>query len=170
MAILKPEYPLRPLRKPQRNGKPLSLKQIHTLDGRKLDVFVCICVMSGFFTQSSDTPPIYTLYPGGDSNGENFAERGWGVTQAKAEAGGKRQHDWDGIPRYSSDIAAAFTVNRPDWCWSMREHRRQVWYYVVLESGRQFTGTVHCSGRPTLADHAKARCYAALALALFCGE
>jgi hypothetical protein len=133
---------LPPLRKPRHNdGRLMSEDEIWGLDGRELDLHAHHCIVDG--------DPV------------------WLLPQNRSR-----------VPHYSSDIAAAFTVDRPEWRWEMEDYNRghfDVTVYMRHDSapGKPFsTGCYEqtLDRKPTPADHAKARCIAALLLAAKIGE
>ena len=83
-----------------------------------------------------------------------------------------------GCPAYDSNLRAAWEIDRPDWLWSFREYAfvkdesfAGVEYSVELSSSGFGIIYFHATdGKPTPADHATARCIAALLLATEIGE
>jgi hypothetical protein len=138
-----------PLRKPRNaDGRPMTEDEIRALDGRELDVHVNCCIVDG--------DPV------------------WLLPQNRSR-----------VPHYSTDIAAAFDVDRPEWRWktwttTLRLKRTLFWFTnaKVWQSEESEDNddadaeqhTVKGEHKPTPADHAKARCIAALLLAAKIGE
>lgn len=134
---------LPPLRKPRHaDGRPMSEDKIRGLDGRELDLHVNCCIVDG--------DPV------------------WLLPQNRSR-----------VLHYSTDIAAAFTVNRTGWRWYMNEDgpgdQNDDWtLYVAVRQPEYSDYSVvekkTTPNQPTPADHAKARCIAALLLAAKIGE
>lgn len=161
-----------PLRKPRHaDGRLMSEDEIRGLDGRDLDRFVAVCAggyVEGGFDMERDP-------------GDNFEANLYGIPLNPI------------CPHYSTDIAAAFDVDRPDWVILCGDSDR-----MLIESGRggvdrdatdyrygeqgvrcrihAFNGSgrvevvLRLLRRSTPADHAKCRCIAALLLAAKIGE
>lgn len=85
-------------------------------------------------------------------------------------------HSWDAsaIPRWESDIAAAFAVDRPDWRWEMEDYDHNHFDVAVYAIGPDGSlGAFYdqrLDRKPTPQDYAHARCVAALLLAAKIGE
>jgi hypothetical protein len=120
----------------------MSEDEIRGLEGRELDLMVHVCIV--------DSDPV------------------WLLPQNRSR-----------VPKYSSDIAAAFReVDRPEWSVELfvdRLGRTGEWFISLRFAGSPcecvegvyYRKTVT---HPTPADHAKARCIAALLLAAKIGE
>jgi len=74
---------------------------------------------------------------------------------------------------YSTDIWAAFTVDRPEWRWEMEDYDRENLDLMVIAKSVNTQGAIyeqHLGRKATPADYARARCVAALLLAAKIGE
>lgn len=186
-----------PLRKPRHaDGRLMSEDEIRGLDdGDVLRQLVGVCVMGwrwrvnrgfaglqppprkdfGFGWNPTNCVPDYspiTELPAGVTVFDDWDEQGHFVD----ENGVKE----DGCPCWSTDIAAAFGVDRPDWRWSMGDagahhgNRACVMVWVRRESALIPLGA-HAevlldTDKLTPQEYAKARCIAALLLAAKIGE
>lgn len=103
-------------------------------------------------------------------------ERAPGSLNEYNEIMGRREHagSWSDIPEYHADIAAAFTVDRPNWRWEMEDYDHNHFDVAVYAIGPDGSlGAFYdqrLDRKPTPQDYARARCVAALLLAAKIGE
>lgn len=73
---------------------------------------------------------------------------------------------------YSTNIGAAFAVDRPNWRWEMEDYDRNHFDVMVVDRGTSKSAiyTQLLDRKATPQDYARARCVAALLLAAKIGE
>lgn len=85
------------------------------------------------------------------------------------------------VPDWTNDITAAFTVNRPEWLWTVSERPTYLELTIWFDNGEPDDDRVRSSTlkvyhvvntveKPRPQDHAKGHCIAALLLAAQDGE
>lgn len=160
-----------PLRKPRHaDGRLMSEDEIRGLEGDALRHQVGVCVMGWRWGMAGN---YWLLVSPQDMDGADNSS----VVTLLPE-GAKISMMLDVTPDWPGDIAAAFTVDRPEWRWGVSESGPQhdgTWHlYVTVRQGNESSMATKAAKphepKPTPADHAKARCLAALLLAAKIGD
>lgn len=158
--------PTPPLRKPRHSDdRPMTEDEIQGLDGEALQNMVGSCIMGCVWV---DLGEYWAFVDSATADRYPKCERST-FKPNSTSCDVIKNTPWP------TDIAAAFTVDRPEWAWNYFDYfEENVWECcceVEKIDGDGFS-RVHNKmlSRPTPADHARARCIAALLLAAKIGE
>ena len=183
-----------PLRKPRHaDGRLMTEDEIRGLDGDALRQMVGVCVMGWRWAVTESMKRASLQPPPRDDDGD-----GWHPCNVPAKYephtelpdGIKPFKDWHsggiyevrgrgvkfGCPNWPGDIAAAFEADRPEWRWQLTEYpdRAIITVQTGLATGWKnpldSVSVIVDLRKLSAADHARARCIAALLLAAKIGE
>lgn len=161
------------------DGRPMTEDEIRGLEGRELNEVVAISIMDLRWVYTWDREPRRAALWDYLRDEKNLVGDGTFLPTTV-----ERDKRFD-PPRYSTDIAAAFTVDRPEWRWWVIEHEPQFCdgpsleirvYGPKFDQMRCFTTQYpkakagEPEHKPSPQDHARARCIAALLLAAKIGQ
>lgn len=154
-------------------GRVMTPDEVMALGDDELNIQVAVCFMGAGWHKAdySDgrgwSEERILLMPSGTA---------YGTPTARPE---KLPKGWDMLtPAYHADIAAAFKIDRDDWVWEMEDYANHldVSVYVrdyegaIQRLSKHGTYSVAHPGKVRPHEYARARCIAALLIALEIGE